>query len=83
MEVSNDAFTDYEEWMVILNDDILICANTIDVAYEAYEKLKLVLQPIHHLSIALKMLKTWWVSFRPIQFFSYKITGPKIKVTQE
>jgi hypothetical protein len=44
--------------MVILNDDILICANTIDVAYEAYEKLKLVLQPIHHLSIALKMLKT-------------------------
>jgi hypothetical protein len=57
MEVSNDAFIDYEEWMVILYDDILMCANTINVAYEAYEKLKLVLQPIHSLSIALKILK--------------------------
>ena len=43
MEVSNDAFTDYREWMVKLYDDILMCANTMDVAYEADVKLKLVL----------------------------------------
>ena len=43
MKVSNDALIDYEEWMVILYDDILMCANTINVAYEAYVKLKLVL----------------------------------------
>jgi hypothetical protein len=52
------------------------------VAYEAYEKLKLVLQPIHSLSIALKILKAWWLGFIPVQFFSDKITGPKIKVTR-
>jgi hypothetical protein len=82
MEVSNDAFTDYEEWMVILYDDILMCGNTINVAYEAYENLNLVLQWVHNLSIVLKMSKEW-LGFRPVQFFSYKIIGPKIKVTKE
>ena len=39
MKVSNDAFTDYEEWMVILYDDnILMCGNTMDVAYEALKE---------------------------------------------
>ena len=50
---------------------------------EAYEKLKLVLRQEHNLSIVLKMFKTCWLGFRPVQFFSYKITGPKIKVTKE
>jgi len=58
MEVSNDAFIDYEEWMVILYDDILMCANTINVAYEAYVKLKLVLQRSHDFNIILKMSET-------------------------
>ena len=49
---------------------------------EAYEKLKLVLRQEHNLSIVLKMSKEW-LGFRPVQFFSYKITGPKIKVTKE
>ena len=58
MELTNDAFTDYEEWMVILYDDILMCANAINVAYKVYENLRLVLQRVHNLSIALKMFKT-------------------------
>ena len=81
MKVSNDAFTDYEEWMVILYDDnILMCGNTMDVAYEA---LKEVLQRVHNLSIVLKMLRTWWLGFRPVQFFCRKIMGTKIYLTQD
>ena len=55
MEFTNDAFTDYKKWMVILYYDILMCVNTMDVAYEA---LKAVLQRVHNLSIVLKMLRT-------------------------
>jgi len=74
-----ESFTDYEEWIVVLYHNILPRSNMID---EACENLKLVLQQLHNLNIVLKMSKEW-LGFRPVQFFSYKIIGPKIKVTKE
>jgi hypothetical protein len=79
MKFMKEAFSDYEEWMVVLYDNILVCANTMD---EAYNKLKLVLQRAHDLNIVLKMSKTW-LGFRSVQFFGYKITGPQIELTAE
>jgi len=70
MVFMSEAFMEYDEWMVVLYDNILILANTDD---ELLERVILVITKCSELNIVLKMAKTF-IGFKTIKFFGYEIT---------
>ena len=79
MTFMKEAFIEYENWMIVLYDNILVLANTFD---EAYEKLVLVLQKALEFNIILKMEKTW-LGYRTVKFFGYEITHGSYELGKE
>ena len=79
MTFMKEAFIEYEDWMIVLYDNILVLANTFD---EAYEKLELVLKKAAEYNIILKMAKTW-LGYRTVKFFGYEITHGSYELGKE
>ena len=70
MTFMKEAFIEYEDWMIVLYDNILVLANNFE---EAYDKLVLVIKKASEYNIILKMAKTW-LGYRTVKFFGYEIT---------
>jgi len=82
MSVMTDIFGDYLDWIIVIWDNILICA--VDFQ-DAFDKLKLVIQRCKERDVYLKLSKSWF-GFPHAEFFgylcregSYSLTADRIK----
>jgi hypothetical protein len=72
-------FAEYDEWMIVIFDNVLILANEYQ---EAYEKLEMFLKKCDEYNIILKFAKSW-LGFKKASFFGYQVSAGKYELTQE
>ena len=82
MSVMSDIFSDYSEWLIVIWDNILVCAMDYN---DAFAKFQLVVDRCRERNIYLKLSKSWF-GFSHAEFFgyycqegSYKLTAERIK----
>jgi hypothetical protein len=66
-------FSDYADWMIVIFDNFLILAHTVD---DAYAKLLKVLQRCKDRGIVLKFKKSW-LGMRKVTFFGFEVSAGK------
>ena len=79
MAVMTDIFADYTEWLIVIWDNILLCATSYE---DAFEKLKLVITRCKERNIFLKLSKSWF-GFSHAEFFGYFCEQGSYRLTQE
>jgi hypothetical protein len=66
-ETVKSVFADFEEWAIVIFDNMLILARD---AADAFKKFKLVVERCLERNLILKMAKSW-LGFRKVEFFGY------------
>ena len=64
-----DVFSDCESWTIVIFDNLLVLANTIE---DAEEKLFKILTICKDRGVVLKLAKSW-IGFESVKFFGYRI----------
>ena len=72
-------FADFDEWMIVLFDNILIMANTYE---EMFARLKLVIERCVERHVMLKISKCFF-GVTKVNFFGYEVTPGKYTLSQE
>jgi hypothetical protein len=70
MTVMREIFIDFNEWMIVIHDNLLVCAHDYD---DAYRKLQLVIDRAYERNVVLKMAKSW-LGVKKVRFFGYDVT---------
>jgi hypothetical protein len=70
MTVMREIFVDFEEFMIVIFDNMLILACNFN---DAFDKLKKVIKVCREKNVALKMAKSW-LGFRDVKCFGYEIS---------
>ena len=79
MAVMSEVFEDYMEWMIVIWDNMLICAIDYD---DAFKKLQLVIERCRERNITLKLSKSWF-GFDHAEFFGYYCQQGSYRLTKE
>jgi hypothetical protein len=66
-ETVKNIFADFEEWAIVIFDNMLILCTDPD---DAFRKFKLVIERCIERNLVLKMAKSW-LGFRKVEFFGY------------
>ena len=72
-------FAGFEEWMIVLFDNLLILANDYQ---DGYDKLAKVLQRCIDRNVILKFSKTW-LGFEQVEFFGYLCSHNSYELTEK
>jgi hypothetical protein len=72
-------FSDFQEWMVVIFDNLLIMADTLE---ELFERWKLVLDRCIERHVMLKITKCYF-GVTTVNFFGYEVTHGKYTLSQE
>jgi hypothetical protein len=75
----SDVFKDFDDWTIVIFDNILIMANTYE---ELYSHLKLFFDKCKEINLNLKMKKSW-IGIREANFFGYVITAGTIRMSED
>lgn len=78
-EVVSKIFGDFEEWTIVIFDNLLILA---DDYQDAYRKLDIFLDKCIEYNVVLKMSKSW-IGVQSVNFFGYLCTHQKYELTEE
>ena len=65
-----EIFKDYEAWMIVIFDNILVLAHSVQ---DCWEKTKLVIERCHQRNVKLKMSKSF-ICVKKVLFFGYEIS---------
>lgn len=69
-ETVSKIFLDFDEWLIVIFDNILVLAHDYD---DAYGKLEIILDRCLEYNLYLKFAKSW-LGFRKVHFFGYDCT---------
>ena len=75
--IVRDIFKDFEEWIIVIFDNFLICAEDYS---DAYSKLQKVLDKCVQYGIVLKMKKSW-IGVTTVNFFGFEVTHGRWKLS--
>ena len=78
-ECMMDIFGEYEEFSIIIFDNLLVLAHDYN---DAYDKVKLILARAWERKLVLKMKKSW-LGFLKVNFFGYDCKFGSIELTEE
>jgi len=78
-EIVRKIFSDFDEWMIVIFDNLLILAKD---AVDAVAKLEIFLDRCIEWGLCMKMTKSW-IGFQEVNFFGYKCTHKKYELTEE
>jgi hypothetical protein len=67
MAVMTDIFSDYCEWLIVIWDNLLLCASNYE---DAFQKLQKVVRRCKERNVFLKLSKSWF-GFDKAEFFGY------------
>jgi hypothetical protein len=76
MTVMREIFIDFNEWMIVIYNNLLVCAHDYD---DAYRKLQLVIDRAYERNVVLKMAKSW-LGVKKVRFFVYDVTHGKFEI---
>ena len=79
MAVMKEIFEDFEEWMIVIFDNMLILAHDYD---DAFNKLELVLNRAYERGLVLKMAKSWF-GYTKANIFGYEVEYGKYQLGNE
>ena len=79
MKVMSEIFADFSDWLIVIWDNILLCAMDYD---EAFEKLKKVISRCKERNVYLKLSKSWF-GFDHAQFFGDYCQAGSYRLTQD
>ena len=79
MSVMSEVFSDYSEWLIVIWDNMLLCADCFE---DAFKKLKWVIQRCKEGNIYLKLSKSWF-GFDHAEFFGYYCQKGSYKLTPQ
>jgi RNase H-like domain found in reverse transcriptase/Reverse transcriptase (RNA-dependent DNA polymerase)/Chromo (CHRromatin Organisation MOdifier) domain len=71
-------FADFDDWIIVIYDNFLICANDYE---DAADKLEKVLARCQEYGLVLKMKKSW-IGTDTVNFFGYEISHNTISLSQ-
>ncbi len=77
MWVMEQVFYDYLDWLIVIWDNILICAMNHK---DAFEKMVLVIERCRVRNVFLKLSKSWF-GFDTVEFFGYVCTRGSYKLS--
>jgi hypothetical protein len=77
--IVSDIFKDFSDWIVVIFDNFLICANDYE---DAYEKLKKILKRCEEYNVILKYSKSWF-GMDTVSFFGYEVSHGIWKLSKE
>jgi hypothetical protein len=72
-------FKDFEEWTIVIFDNILILAHDYQDAYEKFVKF---VDRCCERGVVLKFAKSW-LGFQQVKFFGYKVTPGKFEMDED
>jgi hypothetical protein len=78
-EVVKTLFVEFEEWAIVIFDNILIMAYDYE---DAYKKLELFIDKCIQHNVVLKFAKSW-LGFNKVQFFGYECTHNSLRLTDD
>lgn len=78
-EIMNDIFRDYDEFMIVIFDNLLILAHDV---FDAYNKLELFLDRCIQRNVICKMAKSY-IGFDTVKFFGYQCYYNKYELTED
>ena len=79
MEIVNNIFEDYKEWILLIHDNMLILAHTSE---ELFERIKLIVRRCFKHNMFLKMEKSM-LGIRKVKFFGYECEKGKFCIDQQ
>jgi hypothetical protein len=79
MTVMREIFVDFEDFMIVIFDNMLVLAHDF---HDAFEKLKKVIKVCRKKNVVLKMAKSW-LGFREVKFFGYEISWGQYKLGED
>jgi hypothetical protein len=74
-----EIFRDFEEWTIVIFDNILILAHDYQ---DAYQKFVTFIDRCYERGVVLKFTKTW-LGFNQVKFFGYKVTPGKYEMDED
>ena len=77
-ETVKSIFADFEQWAIVIFDNMLILAKD---APDAYAKFRLVVERCKQRNLVLKMAKSW-LGFREVEFFGYTCRHKSFEVAK-
>ena len=77
MAVMTEIFADFLDWLIVIWDNILICASDYD---DAYDKLVKVIRRCREKNVFLKLSKSWF-GFDFVEFFGYLCRSGSYKLS--
>jgi hypothetical protein len=78
MEIVNNIFEDYKDWILLIHDNMLILAHTSE---ELFEKIKLIVRRCCKHNMFLKMEKSM-LGIRKVKFFGYECENGKFRIDE-
>jgi hypothetical protein len=78
MEIVNNIFEDYKDWILLIHDNMLILAHTSE---ELFEKIKLIVRRCYKHNMFLKMEKSM-LGIRKVKFFGYECEKGKFRIDE-
>jgi putative transposase len=77
--IVSDIFSEFDEWSIVIFDNVLLLANDYD---DAYKKLEIFLQKCDEFNVVLKFAKSY-LGFSEVQFFGYKVKQGSYELTED
>jgi hypothetical protein len=78
MEIVNNIFEEYKDWILLINDNMLILAHTSE---ELFEKIKLIIRLCFKHNLLLKMEKSM-LGIHKVKFFGYECETNKFRIDE-
>ena len=79
MEIVNNIFEDYKDWILLIHDNMLILAHTCE---ELFEKVKLIVRRSLKHNMFLKMEKSM-LGIRKVKFFGYECEKGSFRIDEQ
>ena len=76
MEIVSNIFEEYKDWILLINDNMLILAHTSE---ELFEKIKLIIRLCFKHNLLLKMEKSM-LGIHKVKFFGYECEKNKFRI---
>ena len=78
MEIVNNIFEEYKDWILLIHDNMLILAHTSE---ELFEKIKLIIRRCFKHNMFLKMEKSM-LGIHKVKFFGYECEKNKFRIDE-
>jgi hypothetical protein len=70
---------DFSEWMIVIHDNLLVCAHDYD---DAYRKLQLVIDRAYERNLVLKIAMSW-LGMKKVRFLGYDVSHGKFEMGED